>query len=198
MYPTRRAPRRPRPVTNRRGTLAVVAVAATAVVTAVACTSPVEPTNRPSVPAGQSNGALDPDLLRPVGACVVNRLAAPSLTGLLQAAAAAGVKLTAGSCYRDLAGQIAVRESWCAREACQMAAKPGTSNHGWGKAVDFTTADEMTFDSPAYRWLASQAWIFGWNHPSWADPSGTAPEPWHWEWVGDGGTLYPGVTIGPQ
>ena len=30
----------------------------------------------------------------------------------------------------------------------------------------------------------------GWNHPAFAEPGGSAcPEPWHWEWVGDGGNL---------
>ena len=31
----------------------------------------------------------------------------------------------------------------------------------------------------------------GWNHPAFAEPGGSScPEPWHWEWVGDGGTLH--------
>src|SRR5207245_973576 len=36
--------------------------------------------------------------------------------------------------------------------------------------------------------LTGEAGRFGWNHPAWARPGGSAcPEPWHWEWVGDGG-----------
>ena len=31
----------------------------------------------------------------------------------------------------------------------------------------------------------------GWNHPAFAEPGGSScPEPWHWEWVGDGGDLH--------
>lgn len=38
--------------------------------------------------------------------------------------------------YRTLAGQVLMRQQWCSRGACQNAAVPGTSNHGWGIALD--------------------------------------------------------------
>ena len=39
------------------------------------------------------------------------------------------------------------------------------------------------------------AGALGWNHPAFAEPGGsTCPEPWHWEWVGDGGNL--GASVG--
>jgi LAS superfamily LD-carboxypeptidase LdcB len=63
-----------------------------------------------------------------------------------------------------------------------MAAVPGTSIHGWGRAVDLQDpTGKMTFDSPGYRWLQANAWRFGFVHPAWAEPGGSAPEPWHWE-----------------
>lgn len=40
------------------------------------------------------------------------------------------------SSYRSLAGQRLMRAQWCSRGKCGNAAVPGTSNHGWGKAVD--------------------------------------------------------------
>lgn len=40
------------------------------------------------------------------------------------------------SSYRTLVQQVLLRNQWCARGACQNAAVPGTSNHGWGRAVD--------------------------------------------------------------
>jgi hypothetical protein len=165
---------------------------------AVGCRTPVTADNRPTVPGGQSNGALTAGALVTVNGCTVGQPVANALRGLLAAAAEARTSLLTASCYRTYAAQVTTRESWCARDACQMAAVPGTSNHGWGKAVDFGAAAGLTFDSPTYRWLATNAWIFGWNHPAWAEPNGSAPEPWHWEWVGDGGTLYPGRLIGPQ
>lgn len=40
------------------------------------------------------------------------------------------------SSYRSFAGQVLMRRQWCAQGKCQNAAVPGTSNHGWGRAVD--------------------------------------------------------------
>ena len=42
-------------------------------------------------------------------------------------------------CYRTYAQQVAERNYWCSLGLCQFAAVPGTSVHGWGKAVDFQT-----------------------------------------------------------
>jgi hypothetical protein len=25
--------------------------------------------------------------------------------------------------------------------------------------------------------------LYGWFHPAWAEPTGTMPEPWHWEFA---------------
>ena len=53
-------------------------------------------------------------------------------------------------------------------------ARPGTSNHEDGLAIDFSCADgqPMTHDSPCYQWLAGNAHNYGLrNLPS---------EPWHW------------------
>ncbi|TAL13012.1 MAG: peptidase M15, partial [Frankiales bacterium] len=40
------------------------------------------------------------------------------------------------------------------------------------------------FGSSTYRWLKANAPRFGWVHPAWAEPGGSLPEPWHWEFVG--------------
>jgi murein L,D-transpeptidase YcbB/YkuD len=40
------------------------------------------------------------------------------------------------SSYRTFAQQVFLRAEWCQRGQCQNAAVPGTSNHGWGRAVD--------------------------------------------------------------
>lgn len=40
------------------------------------------------------------------------------------------------SSYRNLAGQVYLRNLWCSRGQCGNAAVPGTSNHGDGRAVD--------------------------------------------------------------
>jgi LAS superfamily LD-carboxypeptidase LdcB len=61
-----------------------------------------------------------------------------------------------------------------------MAAVPGTSNHGWGRAVDLCGGIE-SFGTPQHDWLVANAPRFGWVHPSWAEVTGSRPEPWHFE-----------------
>ena len=76
------------------------------------------------------------------------------------------------------------RGYWCLLDQCGNAAVPGTSVHGWGRAVDFEEAGvELTFSSPGFWWLYFCAGQFGFVHPAWADPSGSSPEAWHWESV---------------
>ena len=35
-----------------------------------------------------------------------------------------------------------------------------------------------------YQWLKANGPLYGWTHPSWAEPGGSRPEPWHWEYTG--------------
>lgn len=160
--------------------------------------SPITPDNSPRPIAGSSNGAIPPALLRAVSpACIIYWAAAPSFEAMVAAARADGVELVPEGCYRDLAGQQALRDYWCSLGQCNMAATPGYSNHGWAKAADLADqAGEITFDSPGYAWLQANAARFGWNHPFWAEPGGSAPEPWHWEWLGDGGTKFAPMNFG--
>jgi hypothetical protein len=68
----------------------------------------------------------------------------------------------------------------------------GRSMHGWGKAADLTDfGASLTFGSGGYAFMKQVAGSLGWNHPAFAEPGGSScPEAWHWEWVGDGGTLH--------
>jgi hypothetical protein len=160
--------------------------------------NPIDPDNRPTAIAGATNGAVpDSQLLQVSPRCVAYYRAAPSLVSLLAAAHRDGIRLAPAECYRDYAGQVKARQDWCAMGNCDMAAVPGTSNHGWGKAVDFNDqSGSLTFGSAAYAWLKNHAGWFGWNHPGVMEPGGSVPEPWHWEWVGDGGRMYPGMNFG--
>ncbi len=61
-----------------------------------------------------------------------------------------------------------------------LAAVPGTSNHGWGVAVDlFCGVDDPS--SAEHTWLDEHGDEYGWFNPGWAQPTGSRPEPWHWE-----------------
>lgn len=64
-----------------------------------------------------------------------------------------------------------------------LAAFPGTSQHGWGRAVDLCGGIQ-SFGTPEHQWLAINAPQFRWFHPSWAAAGGSRPEPWHFEYGG--------------
>lgn len=57
------------------------------------------------------------------------------------------------------------------------AAIPGTSNHGWGRAVDIT--DVGGFHSAHYRALAQIAGYYGWSNAA----GKKIGEYWHWEYT---------------
>jgi cell wall-associated NlpC family hydrolase len=78
--------------------------------------------------------------------------------------------------YRSLAAQVDVHE-----RKPTITAIPGTSNHGWGLAVDLCGGVNV-FGTAQTAWMTANAPRFGWLHPDWADRSGANPEPWHWEY----------------
>ena len=75
--------------------------------------------------------------------------------------------------YRSYSRQIAVF-----RRKPSLAAVPGTSNHGWGLAVDLGCGIQ-NYGSVEYRWMTAHAGAYGWVHPAWAVQNPF--EPWHWE-----------------
>lgn len=114
----------------------------------------------------------------------VNCLIGFDLALMVRAARADGVALT-GAGYRDPAQQIALRRAHCGTSyeavflapagSCTPAtARPGSSLHEIGLAVDFAPARSAS--SPAYRWLVDHAATYGFrNLPG---------EPWHWSVTG--------------
>jgi LAS superfamily LD-carboxypeptidase LdcB len=80
------------------------------------------------------------------------------------------------SSYRTYAQQVAVK-----RQKGWLAAQPGTSEHGYGLAVDLCGGVESGGEQ--YWWLRENAPAFGWDNPSWARPEGSKTELWHWEYV---------------
>lgn len=86
--------------------------------------------------------------------------------------------LCATDSYRSYEAQAAVYG-----QKPGLAAVPGTSNHGWGVAMDLCGGVE-SYTSPQHAWLAMNSAKYGWVNPSWAQARGSRPEPWHWEYVG--------------
>jgi LAS superfamily LD-carboxypeptidase LdcB len=175
--------------------LALVAAIATA--PPAHAQSPAQPSNDPTPVDGYENGRLPATRLITVFPdCRTVREAGPSAALLFRQAAAVNVPLGVSGCYRPVDDQVTLyAKNTSTGGPCT--AKPqtypdgrpqGTSNHGWGKAIDFANAGQgMTFSSSGYRFLKSHAARVGWNHPDWAEPNQPCAEPWHWEWVGDGG-----------
>lgn len=88
-----------------------------------------------------------------------------------------GSALCVSDSYRSYSEQVAVK-----LELPGLAASPGRSQHGLGRAVDLC-GGVQSFSAPAHLWMQRNAPLFGWFHPAWAEPSGALPEPWHWEFA---------------
>src|SRR4051812_8777089 len=171
--------------------------------------SPINPNNRPTGLAGAVNGKVPMSRLVNVARdCSAAREAGPGLARIFAMAREMKIALGAEQCYRPLVQQVNF-----ANQANQPGNNPaciatvgtsptgapvGHSYPGWGKAADLIDAGRsLTFASPGYAFMKQVAGSLGWNHPAFAEPGGsTCPEPWHWEWVGDGGNLGASVRRG--
>ena len=114
---------------------------------------------------------------------------ADNLEALLAHAESDGYSFSGGG-YRDPSDQVAVRRSNCgtsdyaiyempASQCSPPTAKPGSSMHEQGLAVDFSWQGRIigSRSSPAFQWLARNAARYGfYNLPS---------EPWHWSTNGN-------------
>ncbi|MFN3866309.1 MAG: D-alanyl-D-alanine carboxypeptidase family protein [Demequina sp.] len=143
-------------------------------------------------PAGVvgSNGALDFDSLCEVDFAPGHRLQCDAALSLERAneayVAATGTNLVMTDSYRSYGLQVRTRALKPA-----TAARPGTSNHGWGMAVDL--------DQPSARWLSANGAEYGWVNPVWARPGGVKPEWWHLEYVAtDVGAFVPPAPPAPE
>ena len=109
---------------------------------------------------------------------------APQLAALLDAADADGMSFGGGG-YRDPAAQIATRQANCGTsnydiyekppsQCSPQTARPGSSMHEQGLAVDFTNNGSLitSRSSAGFRWLAANAGRFGLRN--------LPEEPWHW------------------
>jgi murein DD-endopeptidase MepM/ murein hydrolase activator NlpD len=86
-----------------------------------------------------------------------------------------GKSLCITDSYRSYASQVSLYQ-----RKPSLAALPGTSNHGWGVAVDLCGGVDK-YNTTQYHWMKSHAPAYGWLHPAWADQGGNREEPWHWE-----------------
>jgi LAS superfamily LD-carboxypeptidase LdcB len=133
--------------------------------------------NLPLYNAGYRNGKLPQSILESIGpGHSMYREAAQKYKEMSQAAASNDVTLTINSSYRDVASQISALSQYGLYDGVKSktnpngygAAVPGTSDHGWGMAVDI--------DLQAYTWLTANAATYGFA---------TIPrDPVHWIYTG--------------
>ena len=115
------------------------------------------------------NGKIPASALQPLGRGP-HRLWAPAaqaFTALTQAAARDGVSIGVTDSYRSYGEQVDLARRKGLYSQGGLAAKPGTSEHGWGLSLD------LDLDAKAQTWLRRHAGEYGFaeNVPR---------EPWHW------------------
>jgi hypothetical protein len=119
------------------------------------------------------NGKLPRELLTPIG-IGQHRLWAPAAQQFITmrtAAAQQGVSISVTDSYRNYDSQVELAARKGLSQNGGLAAVPGTSEHGWGLAVD------MDVNGAGMAWLKANGASYGWVQPS-------TREPWHWEFHG--------------
>src|SRR4051794_35908202 len=100
-------------------------------VPAIPFVTPIQPDNRPTPIAGDTNGEMPASHLVGVAPnCVASRAAAPSLGLLLATARNTGVALGTNECYRPVSGQVAASKRVTAAGNSACAARPVTTPSG--------------------------------------------------------------------
>ncbi len=123
--------------------------------------------------AAYGNGRIPAEALAQVDG-TGHRLWAPaaeSLERLLGDAAEDGVHIGITDSYRSYEAQVDVAERKGLYKNGGLAAVPGTSDHGWGMAVD------LDLDERAQAWMRANGERYGFVED-------TPREPWHWAFKG--------------
>ncbi len=133
-------------------------------------TGETKPQVAPKAP-GQNGRLADQDLAPiGIGSHRLAPAAAEAFRRMREAAAAEGVDIGVTGGYRDFAGQVDLARRKGLYSNGGLAAVPGTSQHGWGLAVD------VDVDANGQAWLRANASRFGFFED-------VPREPWHWEYM---------------
>jgi len=137
--------------------------------------------------AGYRNGLIPTSILVKVqGALALWPAAAAAYIRMRTAARAAGINLTITDAYRTLSQQQTLANEKGLHSAGGLAAEPGTSEHGWGGAVDVNVNDPKTL-----AWLRANAGAYGFANT-------VSDEAWHWGWIGTSSSLAPSLNPSSQ
>lgn len=122
------------------------------------------------------SGFLGPDDLQEVETNhFMNPKAATAYALMVQAAKDAGVSWGVTDSYRDYGQQVDVYNRKGDYSQGGWAAKPGTSQHGWGNALDLNNqkGSGLGYNSAQFKWLNDNASKYGFSN--------IPREPWHWQ-----------------
>lgn len=119
----------------------------------------------------------------------------PEAFNALQVLAAAakkdGVTLTVSSTYRSYDYQKNLFDYWVSvdglEEAERESARPGTSQHQLGMALDFAPVDDAFDQTPGGKWVYANAAKYGWSlsfPKGYEDVTGYRWECWHFRYIG--------------
>jgi hypothetical protein len=130
-----------------------------------------------------ANGRLPDSALRPIagGGRLEPKAAAAWNAMAAHIYKVRGIKIAPNgpdSSYRSYERQVWWRNYWCSQGKCENAAVPGTSNHGWGLAVDTDDHALVNQYGAPFGWqkawsdAPSEAWHFRYQagHYSGKDP----------------------------
>ena len=81
-----------------------------------------------------------------------------------------GIDIGVTDSYRSYDQQVDLAERKGLYSEGGLAAKPGTSNHGWGRSLD------LDLDDQAQTWMRANAANYGFIED-------TPREPWHWTYT---------------
>ena len=114
-----------------------------------------------------------------------------ALKVLAAAAKADGVTLTVSSTYRSYEYQKNLFDYWVRvdglEEAERESARPGTSQHQLGMALDFAPVDDAFDQTPGGKWVYANAAKYGWSlsfPKGYEDVTGYRWECWHFRYIG--------------
>jgi len=127
----------------------------------------------PALLAAYGNGRIPRELLTLVG-IGQHRLwgpAAEAFKSMRAAAAADGIDISITDSYRSFDQQVTLAAEKGLTSNGGWAATPGTSEHGWGLAVD------VDVDKGGLAWLRANGATYGFVEA-------VSREPWHWEYHG--------------
>lgn len=146
------------------------------------------------IPANFNSNIIDYKSIR------VNATVKDSLDNMINAAAKEGLKIYPSSGYRTVARQTTLfnnQVSKCKKQgyksekaesmAATVVAKPGTSEHHTGFAIDFNGVRDDFYKTKEYSWLMKNAADYGFilRYPkNKTDITNVIYEPWHFRYVG--------------